>query len=646
MPESVRRGTLDLASKLGLVATPFAVVAILLVSAGLWINWQLAGGAAAVNEAGRMRMQAWRLAFVTAAGDASRMTEYLGEFEASLGTLREGDPARPLMVPDDERLQLLFGRVEREWRQFRGLLGGPTESAALAASAHAFVGSIDDWVRAIENHLARWTALLHAVQLALLAIGSMGVLACVYTAYRFVLSPVTALTAATARVQSGDLTTRVRLKSGDEFAILGEGFNAMAERIESMYRNLEARVAEKTRELESKRARLEALYAVTTLVANATTLERLADGFVALMGRIAKAEGVILRWTDEQTQRYVILAAQGIPERMLSAERCLAAGSCHCAQPESTGARVIPIVEAGAELPHCVEAGFRSVLTLPVRHHDQVKGEVDLLFSTPYRLTDAERSLFDAITTHLAAAIENIRLTALERESAVAQERLFIARELHDSIAQSLAFAKLQVDMLRTARRRQDETAAGQAIDEIDTGLRECYADVRELLVHFRTRTESEQIEPALRTTLRKFEHQTGIRPTLRMAGHGVALPPDTQLQVLHIVQEALSNVRKHARASAVTVTVEQAPEWRFEIADDGIGFDPGAVPGADETHVGLRIMRERAERIGAVLDVASAPGAGTSVALVLPAPSALTFNARPQSTVDQAARLSLPEAA
>jgi two-component system nitrate/nitrite sensor histidine kinase NarX len=98
-------------------------------------------------------------------------------------------------------------------------------------------------------------------------------------------------------------------------------------------------------------------------------------------------------------------------------------------------------------------------------------------------------------------------------------------------------------------------------------------------------------------------------------------LSPDLQIQLLHVVQEALSNVRKHAHASRVWLDVEQQPQWRFEVRDDGVGFAPEHA-GSDETHVGLRIMAERAARIGATLDVVSTPGRGTSIVLTLPPPA------------------------
>jgi two-component system nitrate/nitrite sensor histidine kinase NarX len=199
----------------------------------------------------------------------------------------------------------------------------------------------------------------------------------------------------------------------------------------------------------------------------------------------------------------------------------------------------------------------------------------------------------------------------------VSSERSLLAQELHDSIAQSLAFLKIPVQLLRGALARGEAAAVQRTVGEIEAGVQESYGDVRELLVHFRTRADAEDIEPALRTTLRKFHLQTGIHTDIEIQGHGVALPNDVQIQVLHVVQEALSNIRKHASATRVKLRVQQAPAWRFEVCDNGAGFDPGQA--IDESHVGLRIMSERAGRIGATLSIASEPGQGTTVSLSLP---------------------------
>jgi len=172
--------------------------------------------------------------------------------------------------------------------------------------------------------------------------------------------------------------------------------------------------------------------------------------------------------------------------------------------------------------------------------------------------------------------------------------------------------------LLRDALPANTDASVARIVDELDAGVRESTGDVRELLVHFRTRGNAEDMEPALRTTLRKFEHQTGLTTHLSMQGHGLPLDADVKVQVLHVLQEALSNVRKHARARELWLEVQQTPAWSFEVRDDGQGFD-AARDTRGETHVGMRIMRERAARIGAWVVVESVPGEGTCVTLTLP---------------------------
>ncbi len=621
----------SLGAKLMLVGTPFLVLAMLAVALTLWVSWQLDGGAAAVNEAGRLRMQAYRMAMSASIQDAAALRRQATEFERSLALLREGDPERPLFVPWDDAVAARFGEVEAHWLRFapRWLAAQTGSLAALPADTAEFVAEVDAFVAAIEAHMSRWTALLHLCQFGMLLLAVAASVVLLYAGYRFVLEPLGQLKNAAQRLQQGELGARVERSSSDEFGTLADGFNSMAEHLQSMYRNLEAKVSEKTAQLEDKRERLEALYEVTTLVAQSTTLDDLAQGFVQRVRRIAHADAAMLRWSDETQQRFLMLASEGLPETLADDERCIHAGDCRCGSAESESRlRVIPIRSAAQGLgPDCARAGFATLVSVPVRLHERLMGEVDLLFHSQIELTAPERSLLEALASHLAGAMENLRLNGLEREAAVSQERTLLAREMHDSIAQSLAFLKIQVQLMRDALAGGDAAQIQQVLAEIDAGVRESYGDVRELLLHFRTRTSGEDIAQALLTTLRKFEHQSGLAARLQVQGHGLPLAPELQIQVLHIVQEALSNVRKHARASQVWLDVQQQPQWRFEVRDDGIGFDHEAGT-LDETHVGLRIMQERAERIGARLEVLSTPQRGTSVVLTLALPARTQLDA------------------
>ncbi len=623
-----------LGAKLALVGTPFLLAALLSTMATLWVSWQLDGGAAAVNEAGRMRMQAYRMALAVGTGESAALPSLEREFEHSLTVLRDGDPERPLFVPWDARAQAHFATVELDWKKFhtQWLGPAPTSLTALRGDTVSFASDIDKFVASIETHMARWTAVLHLLQMGILGLAVFGAALLLFTGYLFVLEPVNLLKQAIQKIQGGDLGARVDRVTTDEFGTLANGFNDMAEHLQSMYRNLESKVQEKTAELEVKRERLEALYEVTALVARATSLDELAQDFSQRVMHIAHADGVALRWSDQENRRYLMLAASGLPTSMVKEEQCLVAGECECGTPSPSGLRVIPINKLEtAALKHCARAGFETVVTVPIRLHERLMGEVDLFFHARVTPTEAESSLLEALNSHLASAMENLRLNALEKEAAVSGERQLIAGELHDSIAQSLAFLKIQVQLMRDAVQSGSMLEIRKVLEEIDAGVRESYGDVRELLLHFRTRTNTEDIEPALATTLLKFEHQTGLKSALVMSGQGMPLTPDLQIQVLHIVQEALSNVRKHARASQVWLDVQQQPQWRFEVRDDGIGFLPD-LQQMDETHVGMRIMTERAQRIGATLEVISTPHHGSSVILTLPVPTQAMAEGRAQA--------------
>lgn len=611
-----------LSTKFFSIGLSLLFLALLSIGLTMWITRQLDGGAAAVNEAGRLRMQAWRLVSAHATQrPPTDVQKMVAEFDETVRVLREGDTTRPLFVPWDEPTQTRFAELETSWRTLRPAWehAGVTDLTALTLQVDTFVSKVDGLVRAIEGTLARLTAVLNLFQFMMMALALAAAVLMLYVGYLFVIQPMHRMRQGLQQIDAGDFSARVVVESEDEFGELAAGFNHMAATLQGLYEGLERKVTEKTRDLETKRARLAALYEVSNFLVGAHTLETLAQGFAQKIRRISGADAVAVRWSDEATQRYLMLASDCLPEELVTEERCLEAGLCACGQPQdSARTRVIPILATDdPRLGNCVRAGYDCLVSVPIRLQQRVLGEVDLFYRQDAVLSTEDRDLYDALTGHLANAIENLRTEALVREAAVSQERTSLARELHDSIAQSLSFLKIQVSLLRNAIDKKDEQQIQRVLEEIDMGVRESTNDVRELLVHFRTRTDSEDIEEALRTTLRKFEHQSGLAARLQMHGHGVALPSDVQLQVLHVVQEALSNVRKHAQASQVQLEVHRGPKWVFLVRDNGRGFDP-TERAQDETHVGLQIMRERAQRIGASIEVNSHAGQGTEVRIEL----------------------------
>ena len=616
------RGTASLSTKLSRIGAGLLSLALVSIGLTLWVTWQIEGGAAAVNEAGRMRMQTWRLtSAVQAQLPPDQIALMVAEFDDSLTVLRHGDASRPLFVPWDDGVRAEFTKVDALWQVERNqwLQTGGLDALKSRRLAGDFVTATDRFVFAIERQLSGYTAILNLFQLVMMALAVLGAVVMLYTGYMYVINPLAQLRRGLAHIEAGDFRTRVDVDTQDEFGQVGAGFNRMAVTLESLYGGLEAQVQSKTVRVEAQRARLEALYEVSAFLARATTIEELSRGFTQRVRAVLSADAVAVRWSDDANQRYLMLASDALPADMLEEERSLIAGACACGnlKPDAR-IRVIPIVSHEAEpMRHCAKAGYESLVSVPVRLQQRLIGEIDLFFRKPVELSADETELLDALASHLASALEGLRAAALEREAAVGEERSLLARELHDSIAQSLAFLKIQAQLLRNAIDRQQTEKVQSTLDELDEGLRESIGDVRELLVHFRTRTNTENIEAALQETLQKFQHQTGLPSRLQIRGTGLPLPPDVQVQVLHVLQEALSNVRKHAQASQVSLEVDKGERWRFTVRDNGRGFDAEREHG--ESHVGMKIMRERAERIGARVALASSSSQGTAVVLTLP---------------------------
>jgi two-component system nitrate/nitrite sensor histidine kinase NarX len=614
------KNTASLSAKLIRIGAALLLTALVSIGLTLWVTWKLGGGAAALNEAGRMRMQVWRMTSAVQAGLPERATLVM-QFDQSMQLLRAGDSSRPLFVPWDDEVRARFADVEKRWVTERDeFLGTPVSARTLILDANDFVGAIDFFVSSIERQMAGLTTLLNLFQFLMMAMAIAGAVVMLYTGYLYVISPLDHLRIGLRKLESGEFSTRVDVASNDEFGQVGASFNRMAATLESLYGSLEAKVEAKTRRIAAQKERLQALYDVSAFLASSNDLKAMSAGFCERVRKLMKADAIALRWSGDDQSRYLILASDQFPQQLQEEERCLRAGICACGNlaPDAR-TRVIPIISSDiAPLQHCTRIGFENLISVPIRLHQKLLGEIDLFFKRDVTLSVDEHELVDTLATHLASSIEGLRAVALEREAAVSGERAFLARELHDSIAQALAFLKIQVQLLRGAIARNDTPKAERALDELDDGLKECIADVRELLVHFRTRASGDEIETAVQETLQKFQHQTGLKVGSRIAGDGMPLPPDVQIQVLHILQEALSNVRKHAGASSVQVQVDKGPAWRFAVHDDGRGFDTDAE--RTQLNVGLKIMRERAEQIGATVDVSSAPGEGTTVSLALPA--------------------------
>ncbi|HEY4752529.1 MAG TPA: GAF domain-containing sensor histidine kinase, partial [Candidatus Limnocylindrales bacterium] len=256
----------------------------------------------------------------------------------------------------------------------------------------------------------------------------------------------------------------------------------------------------------------------------------------------------------------------------------------------------------------------------PLRGPDGVLGEL-CAYRTGRPFSASEKNLLGALADMASIAVRTARLHEAEEQWTIHAERDRIARELHDSLAQVLGVIHLQLRSLET--RAKDEASHGMAaeLSDIAETADEAYRDVREAILGLReTVREDDGLEGSLRDYLRKYSRQTGIAATITAEGDARrVLTPRAEVQLLRVVQEALTNTRKHSQAKHVTVHIDSTgPGARLTIADDGVGFDPSTAARSMEGGFGLASMRERVEQIGGRIALHTAPNEGTTVVVEL----------------------------
>lgn len=606
------------------------IVVLSMVSWTLWLSWQLEGAGAAINDTGSLRMRANRVAVELMrpqSGREVRTTEQIAILDETIARLARGNPARPLFIPNDNAIRAQWHDVAAYWRDIMKPAAlraiAQPDSSSYLETLPEFVSRADTLVRMIEQDNAGKTTSLRLSQGVLAAIASAGTLAMIYLLYLWIISPVLRLRDGLQRMADREFSTRLPVESQDEFGVLARGYNRMADELQDLYTSLEQRVEQKTAQLAAQNRDIGALYDMAAFLNQPNEIEAMCDGFLRRVMLQFDADAGSIRALDPNNEKLNLVVSVGLSDELVESEHCMKIDDCYCGVA-TRQAGVIVIQDFRHSPPeldlNCQRDGFASVAVFRIVTRDEVLGSYSLHFRTQRRLLASESQLLETLGQHLGVALDNRRLSAQARQLAVVQERGLVAQGLHDSLAQGLNFLNLQLQMLDAAIKRGDEEEVSEILPLLRTGVDESYQDVRELLTNFRSKLSQGDLQAAIEDTVARFRRQTAIETELTFSqGEGAPLQPEQQLQVLFILQEALSNVRKHSEAGRVRIAVENGRDFTLLIADDGQGYDPADVAERGESHVGLHIMRERAARMRAVIKLESQPGAGTRVALTLP---------------------------
>ncbi|MBI4329674.1 MAG: GAF domain-containing sensor histidine kinase [Chloroflexi bacterium] len=272
-----------------------------------------------------------------------------------------------------------------------------------------------------------------------------------------------------------------------------------------------------------------------------------------------------------------------------------------------------------------VDAGFHTFYAMPLLYHDEVLGVLALAaLSADCLSRQRQLSPLKGIGEWLALAIENTRLYRQVQDAAILSERERIAREMHDGMAQLLGYINTQTIAVKKFLSGERLTEAHEELTRMEEVTRGLYDDVREGILGLRTAArQSDGLIGALKEYVDRYTEMSGVQVDIRVCAgaEDTRLSPAAEIQLMRIIQEALTNVRKHSGTTEASVTFERLEQdLKVAIADDGRGFEPAHLPATGWPRFGLQTMRERAEATGGTLRVDSVPGKGTRVEIQLPA--------------------------
>lgn len=446
-----------------------------------------------------------------------------------------------------------------------------------------------------------------------------------------VLLPIQQLIKANNQFKRGQTQTRVSIKGYREFEVLGSSFNDMAGTIETYQRSLESEVQIKTQHLVKANQVLSLFYDFSkSLTTSQVSLYQLDDLIADFSKALPHLEFTLCIQNKYITNKNAIVLHG---EKMKELCKKLSCESCGIKNGEHT--KSYPIVhqqETFGELrvrPKSTLVMNRSFVTDGddnADNHSNITPEQRIQMTEAGSIFPFVSAELDAQNDELIVALTNLISTALslrkqrqqEHQLILFEERSTIARELHDSLAQSLSYLKIQVSVLerhlKNVGSEPVQAPVYQNIEQIKIGLGSAYQQLRDLLVTFRLTIDNDNFDEALRDAASEFASKGDFNMTVHNRIMTLNLSATEQIDLIQIAREALSNISRHAKAKNVEIQLAYEDGDKYivmSIIDDGVGMS-GSV---DQTqHHGLIIMKERAHNIGGELIVTDNQPQGTIV--------------------------------
>ena len=576
------------------VAIPMVLIGVLALSSMLvtiMVTLYSEHDAEAINVAGSMRMQSYRIAVLLAdpshqyGNDADLVESLQKEYQQLSDKLYQSSITRVVSRANKEPLNVAYNQVQSRWERdivpvIQQAIAKPGEHLTLFQNyrerVNSYVNDIDRLVLEIQRNAEAKNELLGIYEGLSVFLFIMVLIFIIMNVDQRLVKPLNELVKCAKQVSVGDFSRRTGYEGEDEIGLLSKVFNDMTVNLEGYYRRLELIVNEKTEHLQRSNRVLDCLYRTAQHLSK-LPIEH--ERLVEVITDVKKATGIdkvsLCLSNEANSDKYDLIHPRG-DYNPCHINDCV---NCHRRRDNADG---------------CSAKEF----SFPISEQDSNFGFLYVNVSDQVRFEDWQKRLVEAVAENLSSALALQYSEGQSRRLILFEERSIIARELHDSLAQSLSYMKMQVAVLsRMFQRNASQESLQEGLDDLQVGLTSAYKHLRELLNTFRLQLSEPTLLAALESTVKEFGKQHDNIRLFYELGH-CPFTPNEDIHVLQVVREALSNAVKHANAEEIKLRCFQrnSGEVVFQVSDNGAGF-PQLLE--KEHHYGMITMRERAELLG-----------------------------------------------
>ena len=605
----------SLIARAGFAMAAIALVTLATTLTSAYITDRVEGHAAAINKAGALRMYTYKLAtHILSTNQSFEDYKRTLEKDTKDQSIRLTDPILLNIVPkaDQYKLHKVHSELISTWETTIALPihqlsdFNDIDQQAFIQRLTVFAEQADFMVVQIQLNAEDRVRQMKVMQWIGICLILFIIIIAMIDLSTNIRDPLRSLVKAANAARRGDFSKRITPANPDELGTLADAFNMMAEDLSKLYSHLEFLVEQKTQELQISNQVLQLLYHSATKITEEKDHNRSFQLVLDNMRNTLRFKSLSLCLTDEYSDSNIFnIISSNSSHRP---DHCTTSDCNTCLNETSnTTSNRIPISDAQT-----------SMLKFPVQRDQKTYGHIFVEASDTHPMEEWKSQIITTISDNIATHLSLEEKADQDQRLSLMEERTVIARELHDSLAQSLSYQKIQVARLKASvKRNESKEKIELVIQDLSEGLNSAYKQLRELLTTFRLKLNEANLRASLQNTVLEFNERSDLKIDLSFNIGSAHLRPNEEIHILQIIREALSNVLQHAKASHAEVALQHTTTGiDVTIRDNGVG-----IPNNPEqhNHYGLAIMNERALGLNGKISIKRRPSNGTEVILEIP---------------------------